>query len=143
MRHALAVTQDNQVAHAHLGIALLERGEVAAAIAHWHKSARLKPGFLEVTNNLAWLLATTPDARHRDPAGAIELAERAAGLAPDEAAVIDTLAAAYASARRFADAAQAAQRAYSLASQAGDAALAADIESRLALYRRRLPYVER
>ncbi len=64
-------------------------------------------------------------------------------LAPDEAAVLDTLAAAYASARRFADAVQAARRAHSLASQAGDAALAADIQRRLALYRRRLPYVER
>ena len=64
-------------------------------------------------------------------------------LAPDDAAVLDTLAAAYASARRFAEAAQAAQRAHSLASQAGEAALAADIGRRLALYRRRLPYVER
>jgi len=143
MRHALAVTQDNQIAHAHLGIALLERGEVAAAVSHWRESARLKPHFLEVNNNLAWLLATTPDPRHRDPAGAIELAERAVRLAPDDAAVLDTLAAAYASARRFADATQTAGRAQSLALQAGDAALAAEIGRRLALYRRGLAYVER
>jgi tetratricopeptide (TPR) repeat protein len=142
MRHALAVTQGNHIAHAHLGIALLERGEVAEAVAHWRDSARLAPRFLEVTNNLAWLLATTPDPRQRDPAGAVELAERAVRLAPD-AAVVDTLAAAYASAGRFADAVQAAQRAHSLASQAGEAALAVEIGRRLALYRRRLPYVER
>jgi tetratricopeptide (TPR) repeat protein len=143
MRHALAVTQNNHIAHAHLGIALLERGEVAAAVAHWRESARLKPGFLEVANNLAWLLATTPDPGQRDPAGAIELAERALRLAPDDAAVVDTLAAAYASAGRFGEAAQAAQRARSLAAQAGEAALAADIGRRLALYQRGLPYVER
>ncbi|MBW1684428.1 MAG: hypothetical protein JRS35_05125 [Deltaproteobacteria bacterium] len=143
MRHALAVTRSNHVAHAYLGIALLERGEVAAAVAHWRESARLKPRFLVVTNNLAWLLATTPDPGQRDPAGAIELAERALRLTRDDAAVIDTLAAAYASAGRFAEAAQAAQRAHSLASQAGEAALAAEIGRRLALYRRGLPYVER
>jgi len=74
---------------------------------------------------------------------AIELAERALRLTRDDAAVIDTLAAAYASAGRFAEAAQAAQRAHSLASQAGEAALAAEIGRRLALYRRGLPYVER
>jgi tetratricopeptide (TPR) repeat protein len=141
MRHALAVTHNNHIAHAHLGIALLERGEVAAAVAHWRESARLRPGFLEVANNLAWLLATTPDPDQRDPAGAIELAERAVRLAPAAAAVVDTLAAAYASARRFDEAAQAAQRAHSLASQSGEVALAADIGRRLA--QRGLPYVER
>jgi tetratricopeptide (TPR) repeat protein len=143
MRHALAVTQSNHIAHAYLGIALLERGEVTAAVAHWRESARLNPNFLEVVNNLAWLLATTPDPDQRDSAGAIELAERASRLAPGDAAVVDTLAAAYASARRFDDAAQVAQRAHGLASQAGEAALAADIGRRLALYRRGLPYVER
>jgi tetratricopeptide (TPR) repeat protein len=143
MRHALAVTQRNHIAHAHLGIALLERGEVAAAVTHWREASRLKPQFLEVHNNLAWLLATTPDRGQRDPAGAIELARRAARLAPDDAAVLDTLAAAYASARRFADAERTAERALGLATRAGDSALAADIERRLALYRRGVSYVER
>jgi tetratricopeptide (TPR) repeat protein len=143
MRHALAVTGDNAVAHAHLGIALLERGQVEEAIVHWREATRVEPGFLTVTNNLAWLLATHPESRHRDPAAAVELAERAARLAPGNPGVLDTLAAAYASTRRFDDAVRTASLALSLAERSGATGVAAQIRSRLALYRRGTPYIER
>jgi tetratricopeptide (TPR) repeat protein len=134
MRRALAVTRDNHIAHAYLGIALLRRGEVEAAIAQWKESARLAPGYLTVLNNLAWLLATHPDARRRDPAAALAYAERAQHLAPDDPAVLDTAAAAYAAAGRFGDARRVAQRARDLARRGGDAALAEAIAARLAHY---------
>jgi tetratricopeptide (TPR) repeat protein len=135
MRRALAVTRGNFVAHAHLGSALLERGEVAEAAAHWRESVRLRPDHVTAVNNLAWLLATHPDPRHRDPREALALAERAVALAPDDPAVLDTLGAALAASGRFAAAEGAAQRAAERAREAGRLALAADALRRAALYR--------
>jgi uncharacterized protein HemY len=86
-------------------------------------------------NNLAWLLATHPDPRHRDPREALALAERAVALAPDDPAVLDTLGAALAASGRFAAAEGAAQRAAERAREAGRLALAADALRRAALYR--------
>ncbi len=141
--HALSVTRGNSIAHAHLGAALLERGEVESAIVHWREAARLRPGSLDVANNLAWLLATAPDPRHRDPELAVRLAERAARRAGDDAVdVLDTLAAAYAAAGRFDEAIGAQQRAIALAERAGRKAVASEFRRRLALYRSGRPYVE-
>jgi tetratricopeptide (TPR) repeat protein len=150
-RHALAVTEGNYIAHAHLGDALLARGEGALAVQHWEEAVRLRPDFLEAANNLAWLLATSPDASLRDPERALAVAGSAARLvagdreAPpaERASVLDTLAAAQAAAGRFPAAAATAERAVALAEAAGDPALAADLRSRLALYRAGAPFVER
>jgi tetratricopeptide (TPR) repeat protein len=46
-------------------------------------------------NNEAWLLATNPDAKLRDPARAIELAQKSAKLAPKEAICWNTLGVAH------------------------------------------------
>jgi Flp pilus assembly protein TadD len=142
MRRALAVTSGNFVAHAHLGAALLERGRVEEAAAHWRESLRLRPDHLTAVNNLAWLLATHPDARQRDPQEALALAERAARLAPGDPAVLDTLGAALAAAGRFAEAERAAHRAAERARETGQLALAADALRRAALYRDRQAYLE-
>ena len=66
--------------------------------------------------------------------------QRSAGR---DAAVADTLAAAYAERQRFADAAAAARRALGLAGQAKDAALAAAIGGRIQLYDAGLTYRDR
>jgi tetratricopeptide (TPR) repeat protein len=142
MRRALAVTSGNFVAHAHLGSALLERGQVAEAVAHWRESVRLRPDHLTAVNNLAWLLATHPDPRQRHPEEALALAQRAARLAPADPAVLDTLGAALATAGHFAEAARAAQRAAELARETGRPQLAADAERRAALYRGGQAYLE-
>jgi Flp pilus assembly protein TadD len=142
-RHALAVTQNNHVAHAYLGTALLAEGRTGEAIGHYRESLALRPDQLTVVNNLAWLLATGADARLRDPTLAVELALRAARLSDEsDPAVLDTLAAAYASAGRFADAARTAQRAARLGREGDDAALVSAIENRLTLYRSQRPFVE-
>jgi tetratricopeptide (TPR) repeat protein len=142
-RHTLEVTRNNHVAHAYLGTALLERGQTGDAIFHYQEALRLRPDFLTVANNLAWLLATGHDANHRDPRAAVEIAERAVQLTERrDPLVLDTLAAAYASARRFGDAIRTLQRAIEIGRSSGDAELVAELEQRLALYRARRPYVE-
>ncbi len=142
MRRALAVTRDNHIAHAYLGVALLQRGDVPGALREWRASAALEPGDLTVANNLAWLLATTPDRRNRSPEEAVAHAERARRIAGEDPAVLDTLAAAYAAAGRFDRARATARRALEIA-EADDPALAAGIRERLARYRARRPYVDR
>ena len=143
MRHALAVTRENHIAHAYLGVALLEQGEVDAAIENWRESVRIQPGYRTVANNLAWLLATAPEPRHRSPEEAIRLAQSVRSQGPDDPAVLDTLAAAYAAASRFEEARSLGGQALSLAKEQGQQALAAELAQRLALYQRGLPYVER
>jgi Tfp pilus assembly protein PilF len=113
-------------------------GHDAAAAAHYQAALEREPGSRAAANNLGWLLATHP--RLRDPQRAVEVTS--AFAASDEPALLDTLAAAYAAAGRYADAVAAAERAVDLAGSRGDAALAADIRSRLALYRSGRPYVE-
>ena len=142
-RHALRVTERNHVAHSYLGAALLEQERTADAIREFELALRLRPDLLTVSNNLAWLLATTPDSQLRDPAGAIEAGENAARLTEHaDPAVLDTLAAAYASAGRFADAARTLERAIGISRKLADEASVREFEGRLALYRSRRAYVE-
>ncbi|MGI9591440.1 MAG: hypothetical protein ACR2P8_08730, partial [Myxococcota bacterium] len=143
MRHALVVTEANFIAHAHLGAALRAQGRAEEAAAAWRESARLRPGYATVANNLAWLLATHRDPRVRAPGEAVVPAERAAAGAGEDPAVLDTLAAAYAAAGRFEEALASTQRAAHAAREQGRPELAQAIERRRDLYRRGGPWVER
>lgn len=142
-RHALGVTERNHVAHAYLGAALLEQGRTGEAVVEFKNALALRDDLLTVSNNLAWVLATHPDARHRDPDAAIAAGENAARFTGSEdPAVLDTLAAAYASAGRFADAVRTLERAIAISRRAGDEASLREFEARLARYRSRRPYIE-
>jgi tetratricopeptide (TPR) repeat protein len=142
-QHALQVTRDNHVAHAFLGSALLEQGRTEAAIDHYSEAIRLRPDFLNAANNLAWLLATGESETLRNPYLALRLAERAARLTSHgDPRVLDTLAAALASANRFEEAMRAGERAIELARAAGEHELEAEIQKRLELYRAGLIYTE-
>src|SRR5205823_4390202 len=90
--------------------------------------------------SLAWLDATEP-AGVRDPDEALRLASRAAELTGGrDAQVLDVLAAAYAAAGRFNDAAQTAQTAAEIASQSAPD-LARQIEERLKVYQAGQPLI--
>jgi hypothetical protein len=142
-RHALRVTERNHVAHSYLGASLLEQGRTADAIHEFENALRLRSDLLTVSNNLAWVLATTPEAGLRDPAGAIDAGENAALLTEGaDPAVLDTLAAAYASAGRFADAVRTLEKAIEISREQGDEASVREFADRLALYRARRAYVE-
>lgn len=80
----------------------------------YEKSLALRPDQPHVLNNLAWLLATCPDERLREPVRALELARRAARL-EESAYVLDTLAECYFVNGDFAAAVEAGQRALALA----------------------------
>ena len=142
-QQALQIMPGNAKAHYNLGNALLQKGRVDAAIAQYQQALQIKPDAPGVLNNLAWLLATCPDAHLRDGVQAVKYAEQACelthhGVTP----FIGTLAAAYAEAGRYDDAMAAAQQACALATAAGEPALLEQNRKLLALYRARQPYHE-
>ena len=55
-RHAIAITENNCIAHYNLGDALLKRGQIDEAIAHFQKALQIRPDFAAVHNNLGNLL---------------------------------------------------------------------------------------
>jgi hydroxymethylpyrimidine/phosphomethylpyrimidine kinase len=86
-------------------------------------------------NNLAWTLATSPDALVRDGPKAVQVAERADALTNNASPIISaTLAAAYAEAARFPEAVRTAQRAIQLAVNEGNESRAASIRTQLSAY---------
>jgi Flp pilus assembly protein TadD len=117
-------------------------GKTEEAIRDYRLSLAMRPNQPEVLNNLAWLLATHPDARFRNGAEAIVLAEHAVAAAQTEAPpanALDTLAAAYAEAGRFDVAVSTARRAIAAAKEIGPDLLAA-MRDRAELFAARRPY---
>ena len=109
-------------------------------------SSRSQPLDLQLraqANNLAWKLATDPDAGFRDGAGSVRVAEAilAREANPPDPNVLDTVAAAYASAGRFDDAVDTAARAIAIATGKGDQRTGEGIRERLLLYEAGRPYV--
>jgi len=54
-RHALAVTENNYLAHHNLGFALDDKGQTDAAINQYLEAIRLKPNFAKAYNNLGFI----------------------------------------------------------------------------------------
>jgi tetratricopeptide (TPR) repeat protein len=115
-------------------------GNLRAAKRHGREALRLRPGYTDAANNLAWLLATAADPSLRDAREAIALVE-ADAVASDAAWLLDTLAAAYAADGRFDDAIRTADRAARITTEGDRPGDARGIRQRLALYRQRRPYV--
>ncbi len=115
-----------------LASALYARGETAEALAHWRAAIELLPTDAAALRQTAWILATASQASLRNGQEALALAVRAAEVSgTKDAAVLDTLAAAYAETGRFADAVLTAERALALA----DAKLAEPIKLRIEDYK--------
>ena len=141
-----ALAAHGHVAELHGGMALAtsQLGDFARAIHHGREALRLDPTLDSAANNLAWILATSPDPRARDPEESIRVMERLLREAerPDPG-YLDTLAAAYAAAGRFPDAIGTAARAEKLAREERRSAMAEQIRERLARYRGGEPWIER
>lgn len=143
LTRALAHGQDLAEIHAGLGFAAAALGDAEEGIRHNREALRLDPSQLFAANSLAWTLATHPSAALRNPQEAVRVAETAlthSGVeSPD---LLDTLAAAYASAGRFEEAVRTETDALRIANARGEALKAADYQTRLALYRAERPFVE-
>jgi Flp pilus assembly protein TadD len=119
-----------------LALVLEAQGHTDQAIACYREGLRLRPGQMETANNLAWILATTPDVKLRDGSEAVRLAQQACEWSGyQQPVVVGTLAAAYAEAGRFPEAVATAERAIALATAAGQPALVERNRQLLDLYR--------
>ncbi len=134
LERALELDPASAGARVNLAGVLLAEGRHGEAAAQLRKALEQEPWRTEAMTNLAWILATCPDDRVRRAGEALPLAERAVALTGRrDAAALDALAAAYAGAGRFDDAAR--KRAREARLECAD-----EILERLSLYRKGQPY---
>ncbi len=136
-RIALGKNADEPRVHLGLARALYRAGDLSNALGHFRMALEKQPDWPEALNDAAWVLATAPEPALRDPARAVELAERANALSwrarPN---FLGTLAAAYAAAGRFSNAVAAAEEAIALAEKEATLTnFVARTRARLELYR--------
>jgi tetratricopeptide (TPR) repeat protein len=126
-----------------LAALLHETGNAREAVEQYRAALRREPDSIEALNNLAWLLATSPDAAVRNGADAVRFAEQACRLTNQKnPGLIGTLAAAYAEAGRFNDAVETAGKAAALAEAAGNSPFAQMNRQLQSLYRTGRPFRE-
>lgn len=109
--------------------------EYAKARADFEAALRLDPEWVNAHDHLAWLLATCPEAKIRDGKEAVAIAKKGLALAPKDASLMDTLAAAYAELGDFDQAVSWQERALQDASWSNP-----ETRGRLDLYRKKEPY---
>jgi len=136
LRRALELDPGYGAAHFGLANTLLQLGRVDEALLHLQKTLTLNSQDPDAQKNMAWVLATWPEARIRDGRKAMQLAEDANNAVGGTNPVMAvTLAAAYAEAGRFPEAIRTAERARQLAADSGNAALVEVIDGHISLYR--------
>ncbi len=125
-------------AQALFGVACDAGNDLAGASSGYEAALAIRPGDLQVANNLAWLLATAPDAHLRDGNRAVQLARRcvAAQFSPP---VLGTLAAALAETGDYEEAVSTLEQAIQL-NRSEQILPEEDLTQRLELYRAGKPY---
>jgi tetratricopeptide (TPR) repeat protein len=122
--------------------ALISIGDHPAALADLERAVSLRPEDSGVLNNLAWLLATSPDDGLRDGGRAVELATKACELtAWKEAHIISTLAAGYAERGDFETAKKYSRQAVEVGGEADE--IEEQLAKELASYEAGKPWRER
>jgi 4-amino-4-deoxy-L-arabinose transferase-like glycosyltransferase/Flp pilus assembly protein TadD len=151
LRSAVQALPANVLLRLELAELLDRQKDVAGCLAEFRAALRVDPACWQCANNLAWILATDADANNRNGAEAVTVAE---GLIEREfppgaehteplreAALLDTLAAAYAEAGRFTEATTTINRAIELAAQQNaDKVFQAGLIQRSNLYAAQQPY---
>ncbi|HEY1661143.1 MAG TPA: tetratricopeptide repeat protein [Verrucomicrobiae bacterium] len=138
---AMATQPNDPELHNDVANVLSKRGQDAAAIKEWEKAVSLRTNYFAAENNLAWALATDPDASLRNGTNAVQLAEDANRIAhAQNPLVLHTLAAAYAEEGQFSNAVTTAGQALEQAAVQHNVSLAAAIEAQLKFYEANQPY---
>ena len=137
--NVLDMAPDNVVALRGRGDALLNLGKHAEAVADYEKVLKLLDDDAGLLNNLAWVLATSPDEKLRDGRRAIELATKACELTDyKQAHIVSTLAAAYAEIGDFAAAVKWSEKGLEI----GDDSTREPLQKELESYRAEKPWRE-
>jgi Flp pilus assembly protein TadD len=135
LRPGLALTHNN------LGLELVRLGRAAEAVPHFEKAATYDPEHYEACNNLAWILATHPEAAVRNGNRAVVLAEHVQRRGGAQVTtILDTLAASYAETGRYEEAVNVARRYILWARKARMPEVAQRTEIKLRAYENRKPF---
>ena len=135
LQAAVHLQPDYAAAFVNLADTCRKLGRTAEATGYYRQAIRLEPDTLGPLNNLAWLLATSPDARLRNGAEAVPLAARACALTKyKHPLALATLAAACAETGRFQEATGYAEQAQALL-RGNQGALAARLAAMLEAFR--------
>jgi tetratricopeptide (TPR) repeat protein len=125
-------------------VAVADRGEAYRAMGQWEAAANdfrraieLDPQMARAYQSAAWLMATCPDQRYRNPKLAVQAAEKAVAIQGDEDYIyLDTLAAAYANDGQFGRAQSTVRQAIALTPPD----YAGRLKMRLDMYRQKKPF---
>ena len=119
--------------------AYLNIGKHAEAIADFEAALKVEPEDTAILNNLAWVLATSPQAELRDGKRAVELATKACELTEYKLPhILSTLAAAFAESGNFETAIEWSQKAVDMDDPENDEQLAKELAS----YQKKQPWRE-
>lgn len=136
---AIDQNPNNWVAYRSRGDAYLNVSRQAEAIADYEQALKLDPENSGVLNNLAWVLATSPNDKLRDGKRSIELGQLACKLTDyKQAHILSTLAAGYAETGDFETAISWSTKAV----EAGDEPLKDQLGKELASYKAGKPWRE-
>lgn len=139
----LSADPKNAEARQNLGEIHHRQGRNREAVGEYRRALELTAEWPEVMNNLAWILATNPDAAIRNGPEALRLAEDACRLTQrTNVWMLSTLAAAYAEVGDFAQAVATAEELVRSAEVLGLRELLERTRRRLDLYRSQLPLRE-
>ena len=129
-QQALKIKADFTEVRFNLANALYSQGKVGEAIEYYNQVLSIMPKNPVVLTKLAWIRATHPDAKWRDGAQAVALAEQCCQITQNRmVAALNALAAAYAEVGRFEDAVRWQLKAIELASNADTTELKKQLES--------------
>jgi len=124
-------------------ILVVDLKDIRAGAEQYRRILEIMPDQLDALNNLAWLMAASDEPSLKNSPEAIELATKACELTEHkDPQSLDTLAAAYAAAGRFEQAAITAQKALELANSNNETKLVEQIKERLDLYKANKPYID-
>lgn len=136
----LLMDPENFLALRSRGDAYLNMGNHTQAIEDFEKALKVEPNDAALLNNLAWVLATSPEAEVRNGQRAVELATKACELTEYKMPhILSTLAAAFAESGNFDTAIEWSQKAVNMDDPENDEQL----EKELASYLKKQPWRER
>ena len=137
---AIVLEHDDSSLYIQRGYMFYRSREYSKAMTDWKKALELKPDDGATYNDMAWLLATSPEPKARDGKKALGFALKSCELSEwKNPEAIDTLAAAYAEANDFKHAVEFENKAVALMKSAIEVKVA---HARLELYEHRRPYRE-
>ena len=131
----LAIHPDDAETRTTLGNVLIQQGRLRDALAQFQSAVQVNPHSVLMLNNLAWFLATCPDPALRDPAKALELAQKADRISAERPFILHTLATAYAATGHSAKAIEAAEHALELAQKQNETKLVQQLRAEIDAYR--------